>query len=187
MSVRPACFAGLLLQLLPIPPGSNSDVRSSGPSPLAPPFPPSSPEVIPVTCPHLWHQYMRSPGVRTEAVSFLFSTRSAQKWCEPSEVTGTWEAEGIPGGRAQGRSEKERDRFSPAGHQAVFLEKEKMRMEIKQRGRTLGSSNGKADHQGRAVRKIRKAKARDSRPLLDDNFYVNRKRCPSLSQRHIAT
>lgn len=59
-----------------------------------------------------------------------------------NEVKSTLQAEGVPGRLGQASSAKERDRFSPAGHQAVFLEKEKMRMEIKQGGGTLESREG---------------------------------------------
>lgn len=52
------------------------------------------------------------------------------------------QAEGVLGRLGQTSSAKERDRFSPAGHQAVFLEKEKMRMEIKHGGGMLESREG---------------------------------------------
>lgn len=102
-----------------------------------------------------------------------------------NEVKSTLQAEGVPGRLGQANSAKERDRFSPAGHQAVFLEKEKTRVEIKQGGGTLGVLTVKETTKDVGSEKHKEIQ--DSKPLMDINFYVNRKRCPSLSQSHTFT
>lgn len=102
-----------------------------------------------------------------------------------NEVKSTLQAEGVPGRLGQANSAKERDRFSPAGHQAVFLEKEKTRVEIKQGGGTLGVLTVKETTKDVGSEKHKEIQ--DSKPLMDINFYVNRKRCPSLSQSHAFT
>lgn len=102
-----------------------------------------------------------------------------------NEVKSTLQAEGVPGRLGQANSAKGRDRFSPAGHQAVFLEKEKTRVEIKQGGGTLGVLTVKETTKDVGSEKHKEIQ--DSKPLMDINFYVNRKRCPSLSQSHAFT
>lgn len=106
--------------------------------------------------------------------------------CPETAVGNAWKAQREqraspePG---QASSVEERASCSPASHQAVFLEKENMRMEIKEEERTLGSSNDEC-----GVRKMRKARRNpDSAPPLEINYLVKRNGCPSLSWRHIST
>lgn len=109
-----------------------------------------------------------------------------------NEVKSTLQAEGVPGRLGQANSAKERDRFSPAGHQAVFLEKEKTRVEIKQGGGSGKQGGGTlgvltVKETTKDVGSEKHKEIQDSKPLMDINFYVNRKRCPSLSQSHAFT
>lgn len=75
------------------------------------------------------HQYVRSWDKDLGCLVSVFSAK-----CTEVVVRHDWKAwcaAGIPGRLGQASSVRERDSCSPAGYQAEFLEKEKMRMEIK--------------------------------------------------------